>query len=274
MTSVRTNLVVDAHAHFHACFSAREFFRWATANAATIAATEGWVAGHDACVFLTDGSTDQGFAGLQTRFGSDADGWRAERTNEATSFRVRAQAGPNIFVLAGTQIVCAERLEVLALGARLRDLDGHPLTSVIAAVRAAGAIPVLPWGVGKWIGARGALVRNTLRDSVPGSLALGDNGGRWSGLGTPREFSMAENRGIVVLPGTDPLPFAREVRRVCNYGFTLQGEFDADFPTRSVLGLLAALAQSPVARGQRVGLGTFVRNQLALRLRGNASGRF
>jgi len=146
VTSVRANLVVDAHAHFHACFSAREFFRWATANAATIAATEGWVAGHDACVFLTDGSTDQGFAGLQTRFGSDADGWRAERTNEATSFRVRAQAGPNIFVLAGTQIVCAERLEVLALGARLRDLDGHPLTSVIAAVRAAGAIPVLPWG--------------------------------------------------------------------------------------------------------------------------------
>jgi len=48
-----------------------------------------------------------------------------------------ASAPPDrrLFVIAGTQVVCAERLEVLALGARIRDLDGLPLAAVLDVIR-------------------------------------------------------------------------------------------------------------------------------------------
>jgi hypothetical protein len=137
---------------------------------------------------------------------------------------------------------------------------------VLDAIRAAGAIPVLPWGVGKWLGARGRIVADVLRSSPPRSVCIGDNGGRWRALPAPLQFALAAQRGIVILPGSDPLPLAHDVRRVCSYVCTLEGAIDPGAPGRSIIESLAGLALSPAPRGSRVGLVTFVRNQVALRL--------
>ena len=267
MSPTIARLVVDGHAHLHACYPASEFLRYASGNAADLAREVGWT-GATACVVLTEGAAEHGFDTLHSRAGQFVDGWLIERTQEATSLVASAPPDRRLFVIAGTQVVCAERLEVLALGARIRDLDGLPLAAVLDVIRAAGAVPVVPWGVGKWLGERGELVRTTLAAASPGSLFLGDNGGRWSGLGTPREFALADRRGIATLPGTDPLPLAHEVRRVGSYGFMLEGPFEPEFPARSVLDLILRLARSPRVGGRRVGLRSFVRNQVALRLRG------
>ena len=73
-----------------------------------------------------------------------------------------------VLVIAGRQIVSAERIEVLALGTRTQIPDGQPLAATIDAVRADGALAVLPWGFGKWWGARGRMVDAYLETATGG----------------------------------------------------------------------------------------------------------
>ncbi len=44
----------------------------------------------------------------------------------------------------------------------------------------------------------------------PARLFLGDNGGRLAMASPPRQFAIAERHGIMILPGSDPLPLAAE----------------------------------------------------------------
>jgi len=259
------SIIVDGHAHLHPCFPIGTFFEWAASNAASHSPGAGRSGAAPVCIVLTEGRREEAFANLHSSASSTVDGVCIEHTQEASSLAVSTPKGARLFVIAGTQVVCDRKIEVLAIGARLRQLDGRPLKAVLGAVRAADAIPVLPWGFGKWLGARGALVREAIRAAAPGTLFLGDNGGRWAGLGMPREFSLAERGGIAVLPGSDPLPLLKEVRRPCSYGFALEGGFDADFPARSLVQLVRDLAHSPGVVGERVNFRTFARNQAELR---------
>ena len=120
-----------------------------------------------------------------------------------------------------------------------------------------GAVPVLPWGVGKWSGERGRLVANA---AARYSLLLGDNAGRPFGWPRPALFQQ-----YVVLPGTDPLWLKTEQERVGTYGFVLEGHFDSDRPAAGVVNALQNLTQSPPVFGNRVGPYGFLRQQLGLR---------
>lgn len=267
MNAPAASIFVDGHAHLYPCFPIGTFFGWAATNAAAHLPGAGRSSDVPICIVLTEGRREAAFAKLFASVDSVVDGIRVEPTQEASSLVVTTPTGARLFVIAGTQTVCDRRIEVVALGERVRDLDGRPLPAILEGVRAAGAIPVLPWGFGKWLGARGALVRETIRRSSPGALFLGDNGGRWRSLGTPKEFKLAEHGGIPVLPGSDPLPLPHEVRRPCSYGFALDGAFDDDFPAQSVVRLVREMAESPRVIGERVSLRSFVRNQAELRWR-------
>src|SRR4030095_13902120 len=82
--------------------------------------------------------------------------WRGCDAREPSSLVL----GHRLLVIAGHQIVTSERIEVLAIACIENIADGLTLDATITAVRDAGAIPVLPWGVGKGSGERGRFVAN------------------------------------------------------------------------------------------------------------------
>ena len=172
-----------------------------------------------------------------------------------------------IFVVAGRQIISSEGLEVLALATTEMLPDGLPAQEIIQAVREGDGIAVLPWGVGKWLGRRGGVVRNLLESDLGGTFYLGDNGGRPAFWGTPSPFKLAHSLDIRILPGTDPLPVTWEASRVGSFGFTLPRRSTGEFSLQR--DLLQPLRTNDCAIGSYGDLLSginFVRNQLALKL--------
>lgn len=130
--------------------------------------------------------------------------------------------GPrSLLVLAGRQIACRERVEILGLGCQANIPDGTPAADAVQAVAAAGGVPVLAWGVGKWWFRRAAVVRRLLDRFPPSVLLLGDTSMRpafWPEPGPMRNGRMAGRR---VLAGSDPLPPAGEETMAGRYATQL-----------------------------------------------------
>ena len=86
--------------------------------------------------------------------------------------------GP-IVVVPGTQAISAEGLEVLSLGAELPAISPTGLAALVDRVKTIGGLPMVPWGVGKWLGRRGQLVSRLLQNAEAGdTLLLADNANR------------------------------------------------------------------------------------------------
>ncbi|MEM1170460.1 MAG: hypothetical protein AAGJ08_15610 [Cyanobacteria bacterium P01_H01_bin.35] len=83
-------------------------------------------------------------------------------TQESISIYATNNENQKIFIIAGRQIVTAEKLEVLALISDSEFADGLPLETTIKNIVSKNGIPVLPWGVGKWIGKRGKILQKLL----------------------------------------------------------------------------------------------------------------
>jgi hypothetical protein len=259
-------VLVDAHVHVHRCFDERTFFDSALANFRAAGGECVGGLGPAGCLLLTESAGEDVFLGLRVRACSGNGVWRFRPTEEDCSLIACREPEGSLVVVAGRQIVSAERIEVLALGTSAIPPDGEPLARTLAAVRAAGALPVLPWGFGKWLGRRGRLIAQLIAEARPGELFLGDNGGRPEGSARPRLFAAAEARGIAVLPGSDPLPFPQEVVKVARYGFALPGPLDAARPFAALRRMLAGLAASPAPFGRLERWHSFVHRQVAMQL--------
>ena len=176
---------------------------------------------------------------------------------------------PDLVVVAGRQVVVRERLEVLALCTAREFPDGGSLTETIERVRAAGAVPVVPWGFGKWWFGRGKIVDDLVAGASPGDFLLGDNGIRPRYSPEPRAFRSAAARGIAVLAGSDPLPFSAQVRRPGHFGSLVQETtFDLQRPARSLASVLRGLPPGTPTFGRREPLHRFLEAQIRIRLPG------
>ncbi|HVR99610.1 MAG TPA: hypothetical protein VMW27_23500 [Thermoanaerobaculia bacterium] len=265
--------LVDAHVHVHAAFDPDRFLSGALEGFRRGAAAAGIAAPFTGCLLLAESAGERWF---RQAAGSGAAGsWRLEPTAEPESLRARRPDGAELVVIAGRQVRTREGLEVLALATAEDFADGLPLAETLDRVRASGALPVLPWGFGKWWFSRGALVAAEL-GSGRGELYLGDNAGRPTRFGRPRLFREAAERGVPVLAGSDPLPLAGHGTRAGSYGFLLAGPLDEAQPARSLAALvrrLRAAGAQPRPFGRTSGLLRFCRDQAALRLsrRGGAA---
>jgi hypothetical protein len=268
-----TTLLVDGHVHYHPIFGVARFLEAALRNLRAARAEVG-EPNAVGCLMLTESAGMQYFRrfrdGLIER---EAPGWEARPTAEDCSLVARDSRGEQIILVAGRQIVTSDRLEVLALATAAEYPDGRTLREATEGVISSGAVPVVPWGFGKWTMARGRTVAELLRSPTAGALFVGDNGGRPRVGPRPRLFDLAEGLGIPILPGSDPLPLAGEVTKPGRFGFVLRGSVDPDAPAAAIRALLAT-REPPRRFGRLEGLGTFVLRQTALRLqrRGRAAG--
>jgi hypothetical protein len=156
---------------------------------------------------------------------------------------------------------------VLTLCSSGRIPDGLPIQETLSRAREIDAVPAIPWGPGKWLGARGKLLSHIIASARPGELFLGDESSRPFFWGTPRHFGEGRARGLRVLPGTDPLPFPHERARAGSFGCWTRMAFDPRRPAASVKAHLRSADAEIHAFGRLEGPVLFVRNQIAMQLR-------
>jgi hypothetical protein len=259
-------VLVDAHVHVHAAFDVPRFLEAAERNLVAGARAQGLDdARMTGVLLLTAGRGEGAFERLRHAC-AVSDTWRATVHGKGESLLLRSVRGRTLVAIAGHQIVTAERLEVLALCCAAEIADGGSLEQTIAAVRAQGGIPLLPWGFGKWTFGRGARIAQVMA-TASRPLLLGDNGGRPALSWTPRHLRSGVARGIPVLPGSDPLPFADQALRVGRVGVVMEAPLDLADPAASVRHWLESLEAQPRRFGAGIGFADFVRDQVRMQLR-------
>jgi hypothetical protein len=266
-------LIIDAHVHIHAQFRLDRFFGSAHRNLSKAAASFQTAKDFTGVLMLTESRDADWFrvlASMEEGGRSDprvaAGPWRISRTGDGVSLRVHDGERQAFFVIAGRQVVTAEKLEVLALFVGERIEDGRPVREVIGRVEALGGLPVLPWGFGKWSGRRGTVLDRLLAEDGRPMLCLGDNGGRPDFLPEPRQFRFAREAGIPVLPGSDPLPFATEEVRAGSFGCGIAAGVALGEPSGDLKKLLTAPGMVLKRYGRLETPLRFLRNQVKMQL--------
>lgn len=199
---------------------------------------------------------------LAERSGYDVFKWLAAQLPHAEEYEALwfEHKGKRLLVVAGKQIVTSEGLEVLGLATRAPIPDGLPAKEVLTRLQAEDAIPVLPWGVGKWLGTRGKHVDALIAAATPGQLWLGDNGGRPAWWPVP-QFSGK----LPVLAGSDPLPLPRSSRVIGRFGARIQARLPDAFPVTGLKQALRDPALKIATYGRPAPSTRFIFDQLRLR---------
>ena len=213
-------------------------------------------------LLLTQASGERVFEQIKVN-GLSGD-WQTEPVHQEPESLVARRGDTKIAIVCGRQVRAEGGLEVVGLGTCQEFSDGASVAETVAAVHASGALAVLPWGFGKWLGNRGRVVRDTLHSVGPRAVSVGDNGSRLAALGAPALIRESELEGFRVLPGTDPFPFANDYRRVGGFGFLAGVTIDESAPWTSLRAWLAGLTQSPASFGEASGPVRFLINQIGI----------
>jgi hypothetical protein len=293
--SAAHEILLDAHVHFHPGFAVDLFFDAAYDNLRRGAEQLGAGESFTGALMLTESHGAAAFAGWRAAAGDPPAGpppagprtpierpaggspsnagpsgaWRFHRTAETNSLWAAGDgdSGARLLLVAGRQLVTREGLEVLGLGLGEDLGEGLALDAAVAAVLERGAVPVIPWGFGKWWFRRGRRVAELLRADTAGRFFLGDNAGRPRRFPPPRLFAEAARDGVFVLPGSDPLPLSGQATKAGRCGFVLRGRLDPERPAATVLERLRGCRHQPDTFGRHSSLFDFVGEQLAMQLR-------
>ena len=228
----------DAHAHIYPFYDVPRLLLAALDHMPRVAPTDLRVL----CLAeRADCSFFQSLAQDEIRLPGDR--WRIAAWDPAGGVKIRHLPDHrDLWILAGRQIVSAERIEVCSLFSDEPLVDGLPARDLIRAIFAAGGLPALDWSPGKWLFGRGRLVRALSTEFPPAQLVLVDTSLRAMGWPAPRLYAAARRQGRAVLAGSDPLPFEGEEDAAGSYHCTFSIPALAD-ETRIVDPLKAALAQ-------------------------------
>lgn len=251
-------LAADTHVHAYPHFDLGRLFRESLRSLGRLEA------GAVSAIFLTERHDCHVFAELSHRASAAPELMKVEAGTEPGALWVTMAPDQRLLVIAGRQIVTAERLEVLCLTADAEVRDGLPIRAALAATREAGGIPVIPWSPGKWTGSRARLIRHLLDDSGVAPFLLADSSLRPRGWPRPAAFRHAERRGIGILAGSDPLPLPGQEARAGTYGIVTGDDFDVDSPITSLRRMFDAEAGTWRVAGTRRGGVEVLRDLAAL----------
>lgn len=263
---------MDGHVHLHPCFEPASLFSVSDMNFRRAADRIQKGSRFLGVVVLADHARAEGFTRLSSLCTSEVEsesallkgGWRIRKTRESNSLIASRSGCRALVVVAGRQVRTREGLEVIAVGTRHAFSDGQPLDILLPHVAEVGAVPVIPWGLGKWLASRGRHVRRILKERTHPSVFIGDNGNRLASWPRPHLFRVAELQGIRNLPGSDSFPLPGEHAFSGSCGAILWGHLDPDEPARSLLDLLRNEHEWE-RYGEYAPVRRFLRNQLAIR---------
>jgi hypothetical protein len=265
-------ILADAHVHIYNDFNLESLLNGALENFKKMAAQQGIRSPLIAFLFLTETKDENCFSRLTRQatenkkspsqvFGK----WGFQKTREDCSLYGRLNKGEGLYIISGRQIKSENNLEILALGTVEPFKEGRPIQELIHAVGKRGAMPVIPWGAGKWLGTRGRMIKNLLRTREVPPFFLGDTRNRPVFWPKSSIFRQAALKGLKTLPGSDPLPLRSHQKAPGSYGFQLKGEINSDYPFKSISTFLLDPKVSVVPYGRQEGPFHFFWDQFCLR---------
>ena len=272
---MKTNnaIFVDGHVHIYNCFTLPELLDSAHRNFLALARITGTGPGFTGILMLAETCSDHWLQQMAVTSANESSGsslytlpWTISLLPDKCSLLATRDTGETLYLVAGRQVVTSEGLEVLALATDKLFDDGEPIVELLAKIRGQGALPVIPWAVGKWLGKRGKLLSDVLDTESGKELYLGDNGGRplfWKNIS---HFRQARAMGIPVLPGSDPLPFKSEPNRIGSFGFQLHGVISAEHPAKDIRELIRKNKTDVYTFGDLENPLHFLLNQTRLRM--------
>lgn len=258
------NIFVDAHVHIHEHFSLSRLFLISLQNFRKYSAANQRGVMHG-FLLLTESYGVNKFADLKNYDNQSGD-FSIHHTNETESLKIVTLGGQNLFVVAGRQIVTAEKLEILALGLDVEYPDGNTLEATLKDLSTTQCLRVLPWGAGKWMGKRGKIIQSLISTWSNGPLFVGDNGNRPSFWPLPSTFSDAKIKGIFNLPGSDPLPFPEQEKKAGSFGFSIPGKVDPSKPFSSLKKAISSTPNTIRPFGNPESFQPFLKHQIAMQI--------
>ena len=263
-------IIADAHVHIYDCFDPTLFLDYAETNFSCHAQTISPGKKFHSFLLLSETTQINWFQRLAAYADKEHElgRWRFLHTDEKISLQAERADNFCIYLVAGRQIVTAEKLEVLALFTDRKFKNGVSLVKLIKDINRCGAMAVIPWGTGKWLGKRGQFLKKLIVNEAELNFFLGDNGGRPFFWPEPVHFKIARQKKISILRGSDPLPLAAESRRAGSFGFYLQGTLSEETPAKDLKKLLTSRIKDIKDYGKFQGGLRFFLNQLLLRLPG------
>ncbi len=263
----------DAHVHIYQGFDVPGLLEAALNNFKRVAEQQRISRPWKAFLFLAEAAGEDWFSrfsllatGPQQKYSDKIGNWTFKKTREEWSLCGESQDGDGLYLVSGRQIKASANLEVLAIGTRERFPEGLPLKELVQAIGKTGAMAVIPWGVGKWLGARGLMIKKLLHDPEVPRFFLGDNRNRPVFWPRPALFAEAAGRGFKTLPGSDPLPLSGHFALPGSYGFSAEGVLNPDYPWRSMQEILLAPDRSLRPYGSQVGPVGFLGAQVRLKV--------
>ena len=246
-----TTLVIDAHIHLYPMFDLAQTIMHAQRNMKTADA-------HAVKIWLLTERADCAvFQRLLTegRIG----GKPLLRTADA---EVLLLPDESLYIMAGTQIITREGLELCALATSSR-IDDRKMTAAqgIAYLLDRGALVSINWAPGKWWGKRGVVVRELLAQPPQPGVFIGDTAMRPCFWPTPQLMREAVRNGWRIVAGSDPLPFKGEEKSFGRYTFQVTAAWNPQAPLQSLRSALMRPDAILSCRGSRRGAFEFVRRQ-------------
>jgi len=267
-------LLVDTHVHIHSLFSLDKFFDSAFLNFQNAAQKYFSTENFTGILCLTESYNADYFNYLKEQIPAEAGKgnfknaeWKILQTEERNSLIAEKNEEYKLIIIAGRQIISKENLEVLAIGTTKKFEDRLNLTDIIQQIHKDGAVPVLPWGVGKWMGKRGKVIKQFIEEGNKFKYFLGDNSGRPNFGFTPKLFIFAHKKGLKILRGTDPLPFSYQQKKIGSFGFSIKADIDTDHPAEDLKKIFYNLQEEPHNYGKLETPFNFFRNQIIMQLR-------
>jgi len=265
------SILVDTHVHIYDCHDLIRFFKKAKRNFSyynkKLKLAEKFVG----VLFLTESNAFHYFDKLSENSNNiiqdlEKEGFFKKKSDENCSLVFETDDSSFVIIIAGQQIITKEKLEVLSLGTQQKVEYLLSLEETVRNINDLGAIPILPWGVGKWLGKRSDAVRSFIKENNSIEFFLGDNSGRPIFWSAPKLFTEGMKKKIYTLRGSDPLSLKSQERKAGSFGFYFISNIDFNKPFLELKKMMYNLNEEPNNFGELENPFGFLKNQLMLRL--------
>lgn len=261
-------ILVDTHVHYYPFCTFPEYFDSAYTNMQAAAERLGSLHAFTPILCLLETETSHWYQDLLAIANSSKQigDWQLEALDNDQLLQLIGGNGREILLVPGQQIISSENLELLIIGSTSMITHKNSAQFYIEEYSDTHLV-IIPWGVGKWLGARGRIVSDLIQQQTSYKFALGDNSGRASVWKYVPQFNQAYQMGINILAGSDPLPIAGQHKKVATYGSVITGPMQRQCLASQLREkLLDTQTNNIKSYGHLDNLIHFIINQLLLRI--------
>lgn len=268
MLSSQTDILVDAHVHIYRTYEISSFLESSLWNFTKIRQQYHLKPPFAYFLLLAEARGSYSFTELQRSVLKKAPDFQFVTVEEGDTLCATVEDDVRLYLVRGRQIITKEKLEILAFGVDCNTLDGCSFDEVLTGLQGIpDCMVVLPWGVGKWLGRRGEIIKEIIQNwNGDSPLFLGDNGNRPRFWSLSKLFADAGEEGMYNLPGSDPLPVAHHDKRAGSYGFMFSADLDSTSPFKSLYQNVSAAPEKIVPYGEPNTNSSFIKEQVFMQI--------